>query len=415
MTARLLTILSLAAFAALGIATPAHAGTAPSYPTVSKISPLNLGIGDTMTITGRYFIPGKLKNTVVFKRDGNRAIFVKAATATSTRLTVVVPDKVKPWMAKSPAGEPVPTRFRIRILARRFAKLYSARSASPLIAPTSAAKPDQVVAPPAPPAPAPDCDQDGQPDAVDPDDDNDLMTDAFEASIKTNPCAPDTDADGLWDFWEYESALDLNLRALPFPGKRPYPNPLFADADVDYDGDGMRAWQEHEMWQRYGARSTTLNYSDGTQTSDLASGTTDDRRDVDDDGLANWWEANGPGQRDWWTKAYDKELPYEVAYASLDFLDPDSDGDLRKDGADDVDHDGWTNLDEMSRAVPFPGPDGNFPRWVNPYNPCLPNPESITCSLHPPIKSDDRWEPFKTLDFPVDGTYARPLRASLAP
>ncbi len=40
------------------------------------------------------------------------------------------------------------------------------------------------------------------------------------------PCKLDTDGDGVSDGFEYESALDLNSRALPYAGKKPYPNPL---------------------------------------------------------------------------------------------------------------------------------------------------------------------------------------------
>jgi len=411
---------TLAAVAALGLVASADARKRARYPEVSKIAPLKLGLGEELTITGRNFVAGKLKNTVVFKRDGERAIFVKAATATRTKLTVVVPEKLKAYMGRSTSGTAVPTRFRIRVLARRFAKAYSPLKASPVIAPVSVRDVEPAPAPtlaavaPATVLPPPDCDKDGAADDVDTDDDNDLLTDVFEAAIKTDPCAADTDGDGMWDVWEYTSALDLNSQALPYPGKRPYPNPLFADADVDYDGDGMTAAQEHAMWQAYGNRSTTLNYSDGTQTSDVASGLTDDRRDVDADGIPNWWEANGPGQREWWSTVYDQEKPYAVVYGSLDYLDPDVDGDGRLDGADDIDHDGWTNADEMSRTTPFAGTDGMQPRWVQPFNPCLPDPEAATCSLHPPTPLSNSWPPFKQLGFPVSAP-ERPLNASNAP
>ena len=37
-------------------------------------------------------------------------------------------------------------------------------------------------------------------------------------------------------------------RSLPYPGKRPYPNPLFADANVDYDGDSLTLTEEYDLW-----------------------------------------------------------------------------------------------------------------------------------------------------------------------
>ena len=59
-----------------------------------------------------------------------------------------------------------------------------------------------------------------------------------------NPLNEDTDGDGVEDGYEYRSAKDLNddehqqpNTFLPYPGKRPYANPLFKDAGIDYDGD----------------------------------------------------------------------------------------------------------------------------------------------------------------------------------
>ena len=36
----------------------------------------------------------------------------------------------------------------------------------------------------------------------------------------------DTDGDSMTDGWEYYAAKDLNVKAVPYPGKRPFPNPL---------------------------------------------------------------------------------------------------------------------------------------------------------------------------------------------
>ena len=396
MNVRPLLILIAAALATLApVASADAAKKRTKYPSISKIDPLNLAIGETMTITGRRFVPGKNRNTVVFKRSKQRAIFAKAESATTRKLRVTVPEKLRPFLGGTETAK-LPTKFRIRILARRFGKRYTKLSASPMIAPASsrggdADKPQSATA---------DCDGDKIPDDVDEDDDNDHMSDLFEAAIKTDRCNVDTDGDSLSDYWEYQSALDLNLRALPYPGKRPYPNPLFADQDVDYDGDGMLAWQEHAMWVKYGNRSTHLNYSDGTQRSEPDTGLTDDLRDVDQDALPNHVEANGPMRRDWWKAFFMDEIAYPVVYADLDFLDPDSDGDGRLDGADDLDHDGYANVDDYDRWKPLPHKfDASapaVPRWVQPHNPCLPDPTSPTCSLYIPV-IDTAWAPFREL------------------
>lgn len=422
MNVRLLFILPAALAALLAPVAAADAATRPTYPSITKIDPLNVAIGDTMTITGRNFLKGKNRNTVVFKRTEQRAIFAKAVSATTTKLKVVVPEKLRPFLNKQ-GEQAVPTKFRIRILARRFGKRYTTLGGSPTIAPVGRMTTDNAPAPPGPPTPTADCESDGVIDDLDLDDDNDHMSDAFEQSIGTDRCKWDTDGDSMSDFWEYESALDLNLRALPYPGKRPYPNALDSDLEVDYDGDGMLAWQEHAMWLRYGNAGTSLNYSDGSQVSDPAANLTDDRRDVDADGLLNWWEANGPMRRDWWKEIYPDEILYPVVYSDPDFLDPDSDGDGRNDGADDLDHDGYSNQDEQMRgtwapAVQLPDKyDATAPseyRWVQPHNPCLPDPEAITCSLHPP-PLEKSWPPFKEMgEFPIDPSHPRPLPLSLS-
>src|SRR4051794_17038631 len=64
------------------------------------------------------------------------------------------------------------------------------------------------------------------------------------------------DGDGVEDGFEYQSAIDLNNddyqspnTSLPYPGKTPYPNPLFKDADVDYDGDVLTLGEEYSLWK----------------------------------------------------------------------------------------------------------------------------------------------------------------------
>jgi hypothetical protein len=209
----------------------------------------------------------------------------------------------------------------------------------------------------------------------------------------------------MGDGWEYESALDFNSRhegpSLPYPGKRPYPNPLDpADKAKDHDGDGLSAGIEHTLWKatlaghpahaQVNGRPTLpavapaaplpLSYSDGDQTSgdgnplggglpipalqgylDLNSSglLSDDEKDVDGDGLGNYVELS----------TFGSGKPYP-----LSFLDWDSDGDLVTDGLDDQDHDGLINLEEIVN-----GTDG---ATSDPYNPCDPNPAAPYCALH---------------------------------
>ena len=277
----------MAAFGAL--LAPATAGAAVAdaaaakvrrYPVITSVQPMQAAVGDTITIRGRYFKRGRNKNTVVFRRDGSRAVFVKAKLATAKQLQVTVPARLGPFLLVKD-GAPVASRFRLRVLAERLGKRFTGDSQSPLISPArpaGAPAPGGTVTPgggtvPAPVVSAPDadCDGDGMTNAADTDDDNDLLLDTTEQSLGLDPCHVDSDRDGVEDGYEYQSAWDLNddeyqdpNQIVPYPGKRPYPNPLFKDADVDYDGDSLTLGEEYSLWKRYGTRSLgKLLYSDG--------------------------------------------------------------------------------------------------------------------------------------------------------
>jgi hypothetical protein len=434
--------LALLATAALAVV-PATAGAAtrhaaPATPRVTSVKPLQLRIGDRLTITGRGFLKGRHRNTVVFKRSGQRAIFARDARATRRKLVVRVPGKLLPFL-RARNGQPLYTRFRIRVLSRRFSERYTTVKRSPRIGPAiqrvtaptapagapapapAAAAPagtptsTPVAAPAATPAPAPaapavaplDTDRDGLADDVDTDDDNDLLLDDEEKAIGTNPLVADTDGDDLSDDFEYKSALDLNRPATPYPGKRPYPNPLDgSDADLDFDQDSLTMREEYRAWLHTG-RPATLTYSDGTRYTggkvpaagpvdlDRNGLLSDDEKDVDNDGLSNFDEAHGRMQPSWWASVFPNETAYPgPSYSELNFVDRDTDGDGTPDGADDQDHDGFTNLEELSRpadwettyvSVTHDGGTTPNPRArVQPFNPCKPI-FSDSCHNHPPL------------------------------
>lgn len=252
----------------------APAGTAEAakkkvkQPVVTKVTPMNASIGETLNIHGKYFRRGKNRNSVVFKRDGQKAVFVRADVATTKLIRVVLPAKLNDFLVVKD-GVPQPTRFRIRVLAQRFGKSFTVDRRSPII---GAQKPP---APPEPPKAAADgdCDGDNVLNGVDADDDNDLLGDDLEVSLKLDPCKRDTDGDGIEDGYEYQSAIDLNddqaqASVRPYPSKQPYPNPLFADADSDYDGDGLHMIDEYRLWIGYGEHTlSNMLYSDGKQYS----------------------------------------------------------------------------------------------------------------------------------------------------
>lgn len=433
---------------------------APAFPTISKVTPARARVEETLTIRGKNFLVGKNKTTVVFRRDGKKPIFVKASVSTKTMLKVTVPKTLETQLATK-NGYPLFTRFRLRIGAKRFGKRYVANKLT--VGPIA--------------QPGVDIDQCALVrTGTDPngDRDGDFLTNAEELNLRNplNPCSNDTDGDGMHDGWEYFSAKDLNQSALPYPGKRPFPNALQPDAGKDYDGDGLRNDQEFLLWNTFGRPYQTmadrhqLSYSDGTKTSngpgpdqraDLAAlqanapacGVTvvppnlgylglgyvdasipveDNEKDADKDGLHNWAELNGYMTQKWWLGRFPGEKPYPLRnFADLDPLDPDVDGDGCLDGLDDQDNDDWPNWiehgehyttwrDGSTQWLPFSvvdfgswmgwadaANDGVVPFAAHPFNPCLPDATSRTCSTY----TDKTYPPFT--DPYTEGTCLLPI------
>src|SRR5436190_6342046 len=197
---------------------PAVAGTAPAvaakakrYPVVTSVRPMNPKVGDTIVIRGRNFIRGKDKNTVVFKRDGQRAVFAKKTLATSRMISVVVPDTLRPYLPDNTSA-----RFRLRILAQRFSKSFTANSASPVVTalpkPATGASSGSTPGASAPGGSAP---GGSTSPSLTParvctgDEDGDMLDAALENTLGLDPCKADTDGDGASDGYEYLSASEL--------------------------------------------------------------------------------------------------------------------------------------------------------------------------------------------------------------
>ncbi len=381
-----------------------------TLPTVTSVLPTSASLNDIMVIKGKNFKVGVGVNTVIFRKaSGGKFIFIPTLTATATRLTLKVPQRLIDDLDIA-AGLAKSTRYQVRVVSARATSDFSAAAKSPLILPQPGGLSTT------------DCDKDTIADDVDADDDNDGLSDAIELQYKMNVCNADSDGDGMWDSYEFQSALDLNGVALPYPGKRPWPNPLDkVDANADFDGDGLRLWQEHKLWQAAN-RPFPLNYSDGTQYTgglvlapvpdlygldldaatdggpiDARTGTgylSDDERDFDGDGLANVHEFNNRMTQEWW-KAYG-DFYGEVVYTDRPFdnpdpTDPDTDGDGLIDGLDDQDQDGWNNVQELTRSAVYA--NNYIGYMVNPFNPCLPDWKSRTCSRYYPF--ENAWSPFE--------------------
>jgi hypothetical protein len=425
----------LALMCLLGPAAVASAKRAPKAPTITRVSPMRVGLNGKITIRGRNFSSKRMRNTVIFRGPDGRTVFVKPTRASSKKLVVKVPAAITRIFSRSGVKQQ-PTRFKLRVVTRRFGK-FTVRRLSPIIVPagftnlgplgggSGGSGGPGVTA--------------GAPCGSGSDWDGDLLSNATEAAIGTDPCLKDTDGDGVPDGYEYQSARDLNhypgSTPLPYPGKRPYPNPLDpSDASTDYDGDGLALGQESVMWTRFssdgvrrsGAPTTlsSLSYSDGLQSSQPVSAPSDaltawsldlnddgslndGERDADGDGLSNWDEASGQMTELWWATDHNGTTePKESPYPGINFLDnadvpghdayadPDVDGDGVPDGQDDYDHDGLSNMFEVRRPddwdtqawTPTLGgftPGANSWAYTNPFNPCKPF-RSDRCQQHPP-------------------------------
>jgi hypothetical protein len=205
------------------------------------------------------------------------------------------------------------------------------------------------------------------------DHDNDLLANSLELQIGTDPCLDDTDKDGMTDGWEYWSAKDLNIKAVPYPGRRPFPNALDPSdgsatssfSAYDFDGDGLTTLEEYRAWRSTGSSldmsrqgvglESVLGYSDGTKysrasddpgepawqssTYGLANpsqpfpatydlhGTpgvyTDDERDADADGLSNFLESvRGPGRAAWWAGFWKQESVQVEPWKQKSYCEP---------------------------------------------------------------------------------------------
>ena len=86
-----------AALGALFVPAVADAKKAKA-PVITKVTPKTADVGTKLTITGKNFRRGKAKNSVLFRRDKGKALFVKADVSTTKKLTVVVPKTLEKYM-----------------------------------------------------------------------------------------------------------------------------------------------------------------------------------------------------------------------------------------------------------------------------------------------------------------------------
>jgi hypothetical protein len=244
---RRLFIICLLALSATALVVSAPAASAAkkkaSKPSITRVTPMRISVGARLTILGKNFKAQRKSNTVVFRAPNGRSAFAKPRRASRKKLVVVVPGAVT-RLLRGNVSSPKPTRLKLRVLAGKFSS-FTPRRLSPVVTPFGSGD-------------GPGGGKAGGgagggagvklPCTNSADHDGDMLPNALEAQIKTDPCLGDTDGDGVGDGYEYKSAVDLNNddyqqpnNSLPFPGKRPYPNPLDpSDRGTDFDGDSTR-------------------------------------------------------------------------------------------------------------------------------------------------------------------------------
>jgi heat shock protein beta len=382
-TRRLSMLISLVACGALLAPVAPAEAKKKANPTIKRVTPMRVTVGKKITIRGVNFSSSRKRNTVMFIAPSKRTAFAKPSKASRKKLVVKVPAAVERLLLKSNGTRPA-TRFKLRVVTKGtkgYGKLSSKRVSPVIVSSLKSGQPASCGA-------GGDWDRDG-------------LANSREASLKLDPCLKDTDGDGAEDYFEVESALDLNQRAVPYPAARPYPNALFPDGGSDYDGDGLTNSEESHAWahpsqgaggglQAYSGSAKapafsgpyggvpffgghgSLNYSDGQQATVSAGGgspeyrtyldldgsgsLTDDERDADGDGLSNGDEIRGLMYQPYYSPVGECAAPgNDYTYRPLlprdmqqvDWLDSDSDGDGVWDGNDDQDNDGVSNVDEI--------------------------------------------------------------------
>src|SRR5215208_1033135 len=120
-------LLALAALAAVVAAPGALAKKASKRtPAISKVSPMRVKVGGTLTIKGRNFKPKARQNTVIFRASNGRSAFVKPRRASRRKLVLTVTERVARLLTvKSSAQQP--TRLKLRVLAGKFSSFTSKR------------------------------------------------------------------------------------------------------------------------------------------------------------------------------------------------------------------------------------------------------------------------------------------------
>ena len=106
-------------------------GAKASKPSITRVLPMRVSVGGTLTITGKNFKSTRVANTVIFRASSGRSAFAKPLRVSRGNMTVVVPGAASRLLAGT-ASKPKPTRLKLRVLAGKFSA-FTTRRLSPVV------------------------------------------------------------------------------------------------------------------------------------------------------------------------------------------------------------------------------------------------------------------------------------------
>jgi hypothetical protein len=120
----------------LALALAGGASVPRGAPRVRTVVPTAITLGQRVTLTGRGFVPGRGRDTVVLMRPGSRSVFIRADRASATRVVATITAcRVLPFL-RWRAGRPHATRFLVSVLGRRLSATPAAHALTVRPAPT---------------------------------------------------------------------------------------------------------------------------------------------------------------------------------------------------------------------------------------------------------------------------------------
>ena len=247
---------------------------------------MDANVGETLTIRGRNFKRGRNKNTVVFKRDGARAVFVKADVGTAKLLKRQAAREARARSCAQVNGAATTTALppaRPRRAPRQV--LHDRPAASPEHRARAAAgrrpsSSDQSGRR----TPTGDCDGDGRSTASTATTTTTCSPTRIEKSLGLDPCKPDTDGDGVAGRLRVPLRPGPQRRRVPgaqrlpaLPGQAAVPEPArrrrrrrrLRRRRADARARSTASGSSRSASGAAARRSAALSYSDGRAVLDL--------------------------------------------------------------------------------------------------------------------------------------------------